>query len=141
MNSMGCFHTPKELKTVASCDDFKSKIQTHLHNREDSEKQMKNTYKSIDLFAGIGGIRLGFEKAFGDSISTVFVSEWDEYAQKTYKANFQNDFPIAGDITKIDEKEIPQFDICLAGFPCQAFSLAGKHLGFEKDYIEHGRNP
>lgn len=51
--------------------------------------------KSIDLFAGIGGIRLGFENAFGDELKTVFVSEWDEYAQKTYKANFHDDFEIA----------------------------------------------
>ena len=91
-------------------------------------------WKSIDLFAGIGGIRLGFDKAFGDSIETVFVSEWDEYAVKTYKANFDDDFEIAGDITKVDEKTIPSFDICLAGFPCQAFSLAGKHQGFDDDY-------
>lgn len=91
-------------------------------------------YKSIDLFAGIGGIRLGFERAFGDEINTVFVSEWDEYAQKTYKANFKDDFDIAGDITKIDEKEVPEFDICLAGFPCQAFSLAGKRQGFDDNY-------
>lgn len=90
--------------------------------------------KSIDLFAGIGGIRMGFDRAFGDDIKTVFVSEWDEYAQKTYKANFQDDFDIAGDITKIDEKDIPAFDICLAGFPCQAFSMAGKHMGFDDDY-------
>lgn len=90
--------------------------------------------KSIDLFAGIGGIRLGFDKAFGDSIETVFVSEWDEYAQKTYRANFKDNFEIAGDITKIDEKEIPTFDICLAGFPCQAFSLAGQRKGFEYNY-------
>lgn len=93
-----------------------------------------NRLKSIDLFAGIGGIRLGFEKAFGDDISTVFVSEWDEYAQKTYRANFKDDFEIAGDITKIDEKDIPAFDICLAGFPCQAFSMAGKRQGFEDNY-------
>ncbi|MEE1049669.1 MAG: DNA (cytosine-5-)-methyltransferase, partial [Clostridia bacterium] len=85
-------------------------------------------YKSIDLFAGVGGIRMGFDNAFGKQIKTVFVSEWDEYAQKTYKANFKDDFGIAGDITQIDEKEIPSFDICLAGFPCQAFSLAGKRL-------------
>lgn len=91
-------------------------------------------YKSIDLFAGIGGIRKGFENAFGEDISTVFVSEWDEFAQKTYKANYKDDFEIAGDITKIDEKDIPEFDICLAGFPCQAFSLAGKRMGFEDDY-------
>lgn len=93
-----------------------------------------NRLKSIDLFAGIGGIRLGFDKAFGANIETVFVSEWDENAQKTYKANFIDDFEIAGDITKIEEKDIPSFDICLAGFPCQAFSLAGQRKGFEDNY-------
>lgn len=91
-------------------------------------------YKSIDLFAGIGGIRMGFDHAFGNSIETVFVSEWDEYAQKTYKANFKDGFEISGDITKIDEQDIPDFDICLAGFPCQAFSLAGMRQGFNDDY-------
>ena len=90
--------------------------------------------KSIDLFAGIGGIRIGFDKAFGDDIETVFVSEWDEHAQKTYKANFEDDFEIAGDITQIEEKDIPTFDICLAGFPCQAFSLAGQRKGFDDNY-------
>lgn len=90
--------------------------------------------KSIDLFAGIGGIRLGFEKAFGNNIKTVFISEWDKYAQKTYKANFDDDIEIAGDITKIDEHDIPEFDICLAGFPCQAFSLAGHRMGFNDNY-------
>ena len=90
--------------------------------------------KSIDLFAGIGGIRLGFDQAFGKDIKTVFVSEWDENAQKTYVANFNDDFQIAGDITKIAEKDIPNFDICLAGFPCQAFSLAGQRKGFQDDY-------
>ncbi len=91
-------------------------------------------YASVDLFAGIGGIRKGFENAFGNDISTVFVSEWDEYAKKTYRANYADNFEIAGDITKIDEKEIPAFDICLAGFPCQAFSMAGKKMGFDDDY-------
>lgn len=91
-------------------------------------------YRSIDLFAGIGGIRKGFDNAFGKDIKTVFVSEWDEYAQKTYKLNYHDDFDIAGDITQIDEKDIPEFDICLAGFPCQAFSLAGKRMGFDDDY-------
>lgn len=96
--------------------------------------QKKNPLKSIDLFAGIGGIRLGFENAFGKDLETVYVSEWDQYAQKTYKENFDDDFDIAGDITQVDEKEIPAFDICLAGFPCQAFSLAGKRMGFDDDY-------
>ncbi len=90
--------------------------------------------KSIDLFAGIGGIRLGFEQAFGEELKTVFVSEWDEHAQKTYKVNFSDDFNIAGDITKIAEDDVPDFDICLAGFPCQAFSLAGQRKGFADDY-------
>ena len=91
--------------------------------------------KSIDLFAGIGGIRLGFDQAFGDSIKTVFVSEYDEKAQETYRANFPDSFEISGDITLIDEKkDVPPFDICLAGFPCQAFSLAGQRKGFEDDY-------
>lgn len=93
-----------------------------------------NKYTSIDLFAGIGGIRLGFERAFGDAINTVFVSEWDKNAQKTYLSNFKDSFEIAGDITAIDEKKIPNFDICLAGFPCQAFSLAGKRQGFDDNY-------
>lgn len=91
-------------------------------------------YKSIDLFAGIGGIRRGFDNAFGKDIETVFVSEWDKPAQNTYKANYHDSFEIAGDITQIDEKDIPAFDICLAGFPCQAFSMAGKHMGFDDDY-------
>lgn len=88
----------------------------------------------IDLFAGIGGIRLGFENAFKENSETVFVSEWDSYAQKTYLANFLEPKTIAGDITKIDEKEIPPFDICLAGFPCQAFSMAGQRKGFDDNY-------
>lgn len=95
---------------------------------------MREVYKSIDLFAGIGGIRLGFEEAFQDEIETVFVSEWDKHAQKTYRANFDDDFEIAGDITQIKESEIPEFDICLAGFPCQAFSMAGQKMGFEDNF-------
>lgn len=93
-----------------------------------------NKLRAIDLFAGIGGIRLGFDKAFEKNIETVFVSEWDKYAQETYALNFNDTFDIAGDITEIQENDIPSFDICLAGFPCQAFSLAGKRKGFEDDY-------
>ena len=96
-------------------------------------------YKAIDLFAGIGGIRLGFEQTFGDEIETVFVSEWDEPAKKTYELNFGTTPTVAGDITKIKEGDIPSFDICLAGFPCQAFSIAGKHQGFNDDYYGQTR--
>ncbi|MBE2895286.1 DNA cytosine methyltransferase [Pasteurellaceae bacterium HPA106] len=88
-------------------------------------------YKSIDLFAGIGGIRLGFDQAFGGEIHTVFVSEWDKKAVETYKANFGDSMDVAGDITKVDESDIPAHDILLAGFPCQAFSLAGYKRGFD----------
>ena len=88
-------------------------------------------YRSIDLFAGIGGIRLGFEQAFGNDIKTVFVSEWDKKAVETYKANFDDKIDIAGDITEVNENDIPEHDILLAGFPCQAFSLAGQKKGFE----------
>ena len=88
-------------------------------------------YRSIDLFAGIGGLRLGFEQALGNDIKTVFVSEWDKKAVETYKANFDDQIDIAGDITEVNENDIPEHDILLAGFPCQAFSLAGHKKGFE----------
>lgn len=90
----------------------------------------KNTLKSIDLFAGIGGIRLGFEQAFGKNLSTVFVSEWDNKAQETYIANHGTKVPIAGDITQINPADIPDFDILMGGFPCQPFSQAGLQKGF-----------
>jgi DNA (cytosine-5)-methyltransferase 1 len=77
-------------------------------------------FKFIDLFAGIGGIRLAFQNLGGQC---VFTSEWDSYSKKTYEANF-GEVPF-GDITKISEKEIPDHDILLGGFPCQPFSIAG----------------
>lgn len=77
-------------------------------------------FKFIDLFAGIGGIRLAFQNLGG---KCVFTSEWDTYSKKTYDANF-GEVPF-GDITKIDENEIPDHDILLGGFPCQPFSIAG----------------
>lgn len=84
-------------------------------------------YKMIDLFAGIGGTRLGFHQT--GRVASVFSSEIDKFAAKTYKANF-GDTP-HGDITNISEKDIPNHDILVGGFPCQAFSQAGKKLGFD----------
>lgn len=86
----------------------------------------KKNFKFIDLFAGIGGIRIPFDELNGDC---VFSSEFDKYAAQTYSENFTH-FP-HGDITKISLDEIPEHDLLLAGFPCQAFSMAGKRQGFE----------
>jgi len=85
----------------------------------------KCLFTFIDLFAGIGGIRLAFQKNSG---KCVFTSEWDKFAQKTYAANF-GELP-NGDISKISLSDIPKHDILLAGFPCQAFSQAGLKKGF-----------
>ena len=86
----------------------------------------KTTYKFIDLFAGIGGMRLAFERNGGEC---VFSSEWDKYSQKTYFENF-GEMP-AGDITQIDPKDVPNHNILIGGFPCQPFSTIGKREGFE----------
>lgn len=80
------------------------------------------TFKFIDLFAGIGGIRAAFQGIGGHC---VFTSEWDTYAQKTYAENFPDGHLIAGDITQVDASTIPDHDVLLAGFPCQPFSIAG----------------
>ena len=87
---------------------------------------MSKKFKFIDLFAGIGGIRIPFEELGGDC---VFSSEWDKFSQQTYEANF-GEIP-HGDITEIDAKDIPKHDLLVGGFPCQAFSQAGLKKGFK----------
>lgn len=80
-------------------------------------------FRFIDLFAGIGGLRIGFEAIGG---VCVFTSEWNKFSQETYRANFpDDDHGIAGDITQINEADVPEHDVLLAGFPCQPFSIAG----------------
>lgn len=80
-------------------------------------------FSFIDLFAGIGGLRRGFEAINGKCI---FTCEWDRYSQKTYRANFPDDtHEIAGDITAVPSEDVPEHDLLLAGFPCQPFSIAG----------------
>ena len=90
-----------------------------------NDKTLQN-YTFIDLFAGIGGFRLALESL---GARCIYSNEWDKAAQETYCSNF-GDVP-EGDITKVDEKSIPDHDILCAGFPCQAFSISGKQLGFE----------
>ncbi|MCR4661464.1 MAG: DNA (cytosine-5-)-methyltransferase [Clostridia bacterium] len=87
---------------------------------------MSKKIKFIDLFCGLGGFRIALEK---QNCKCVFSSDIDEAVSKVYENNF-GDYP-SGDITKIDAKDIPEFDILCGGFPCQSFSIAGKRLGFE----------
>ena len=86
-------------------------------------RKTEGGFTFIDLFAGIGGIRMGFEAHGG---RCVFTSEWNTWAQKTYLANFPDaTHAIHGDVTTIDEHDVPDHDVLLAGFPCQPFSIAG----------------
>ena len=80
----------------------------------------------IDLFAGIGGMRIPFEES---GCKCVFSCDWDKHAQDAYEANFRE--RSAGDITQISESDIPDHEILLAGFPCQAFSIIGNMNGFQ----------
>jgi DNA (cytosine-5)-methyltransferase 1 len=116
----------KNIKPLNKCNDLnlRQKIVTpNLFTKSKSKKS--SLFKFIDLFAGIGGTRLAFESVGGEC---VFTSEWDISCQKTYQANF-GEIPY-GDITKIQANQIPDFDILVAGFPCQPFSSIGKRQGF-----------
>lgn len=99
---------------------FSRVLATSLDDGQDSF----NRFTFIDLFAGIGGIRMGFERQGG---SCIYTSEWNPASQKTYLANFpeKENHQFVGDITLVDENEIPDHDVLLAGFPCQPFSIAG----------------
>lgn len=90
------------------------------------EEKLLTGYKFIDLFAGMGGFRIALDSLGAEC---VYSNEWDKFAQEVYKANFGEE--PEGDITLVDENHIPDHDILCAGFPCQAFSISGKRLGFE----------
>ena len=94
--------------------------QAHIHGQY--QRVSKPLFTFIDLFAGIGGLRMSFESIGGQCI---FTSEWDLACRKTYQANFPCDHPVEGDITAIAEESIPTHDVLVAGFPCQPFSIAG----------------
>src|ERR1041384_4344142 len=98
-----------------------------LHNLRKSQpipepSREQPLFTFVDLFAGIGGMRLAFESVGGQCI---FTSEWNKYAQITYRTNFGEQHPIAGDIVQIPSDLIPAHDVLVAGFPCQPFSIAG----------------
>jgi len=98
-----------------------AELRRRLEPKVSVVRESPPSFRFIDLFAGIGGLRLGFESIGGQC---VFTSEWDEHSQRTYRANF-GDHHIAGDITKVASEDIPEHDVLLAGFPCQPFSIAG----------------
>jgi len=105
--------------------EYESVLVRHIAPHSFLASSLWQPFHFIDLFAGIGGMRIGFESVGG---KCVFSSEWDLLAQKTYAANF-GEQPF-GDISKIDEADIPDHHILLAGFPCQPFSIIGKQKGF-----------
>jgi DNA (cytosine-5)-methyltransferase 1 len=117
-------HKPSKSK-LEDIYSLEEELNEARKNAPFSQKKQSSEFKFIDLFAGIGGIRLPFQKLGGEC---VFTSEWDKFAQKTYLANF-GEMP-DGDITKIKAADIRDHDILLGGFPCQAFSQAGLKKGF-----------
>lgn len=107
-------------------------IQRNMNTNIDNDTPVIPTknWRTVDLFAGVGGIRLGFEKA---GFSTVFANDFEAKCADTYNQNFDTAKLVVEDITKIHTKDIPDCDFVLGGFPCQAFSIAGYRKGFSDD--------
>ncbi|MBM6995771.1 DNA (cytosine-5-)-methyltransferase [Paenibacillus sp. DXFW5] len=96
---------------------------TSIYNvRSGQHPESDFNFRFIDLFAGIGGLRKAFESIGG---KCVFTSEWDSACRKTYQANYECDHPVNGDIRDVDLENMPPYDVLVAGFPCQPFSIAG----------------
>lgn len=110
---------------------MKKLVKEYKKERDITQEKLPSTIKFIDLFCGIGGFRYASQQAFeklGVMGQCMFSSDIDKYAAESYEANFEEK-PV-GDITKVDEKDIPDFDLLFAGFPCQAFSICGLQRGF-----------
>ena len=105
-----------------------SNIQTNTY--VDTQKYLDHGFRTIDLFAGIGGIRLGFEEA---GFTTVFSNDFEPKCKETYDLNFKDSKLVVEDIRKIGIDDLPEFDFLLGGFPCQAFSIAGYRKGFNDE--------
>lgn len=104
-----------------------------IKNQEKTHLKSVKKLKILDLFSGMGGMKLGFEQAskeLGYEVETIYFSDIKKHSKKILNLNYPN-VEVIGDITKVNEKEIPDFDFLLGGFPCQAFSSAGKRAGFE----------
>jgi DNA (cytosine-5)-methyltransferase 1 len=113
---------PPAMVGLAIRELLRERKEAHVATVREPAEDQASAFTFIDLFAGIGGIRLGFDRAGG---KCVFTSEWNTFSQKTYRANFGDGHEINGDITKIEAKDVPDHDVLLAGFPCQPFSIAG----------------
>lgn len=128
-NNISTVILPKNNSVIASMLNY------DLQSHQALPHTISKTMRVVDLFAGVGGIRLGFAQAakeFGITTDCVFSCEIDDWACKTYRKNFPSDtHDPKCDITAVDAKALPDFDVLLAGFPCQAFSIAGKRGGFE----------
>lgn len=108
-----------ELGTVPCKAAYIPALQELYHG---TTEETGDDFRTVDLFAGIGGIRRGFASAGGHA---VFSSEWNEFSTRTYRTNYGFEAQMTGDITKVDAADIPDCDVVLAGFPCQPFSVAG----------------
>ncbi|OZB57096.1 MAG: DNA (cytosine-5-)-methyltransferase [Halothiobacillus sp. 14-56-357] len=123
-------HVGRSIKTIARWENgetpcpimLEPALRELLHSRKQSSSNQAHHFRFIDLFAGIGGIRMGFEAQGGQC---VFTSEWNDFSKKTYLENFGDHHPFVGDIVPYPAEEIPNHDVLLAGFPCQPFSIAG----------------
>ncbi|HMS23653.1 MAG TPA: transcriptional repressor LexA [Candidatus Saccharibacteria bacterium] len=104
-------------------------VRRNYKQDDDKEDQLRTkTWRTLDLFAGIGGIRIGFEN---EGFKTVFANDFDDKCKYTYDMNFKDSKLVVEDITKIKVDDLPEFDFLLGGFPCQAFSIAGYRHGFD----------